>query len=385
MRVLLVVPSDEVVGGVASAVMNLAKDLKAKQHEVYFFHPANTVLIKKKTTRSGFPGFDLRLQMPIEERSPILTIPFFVLIFPLLLLQLVYVLWKYQIDILNIHYPINRFAYFALCRHLMRVSLITSVHGADVFPTGQLTRNNSRHFKFLFSSSDKIVTPSRRFSLDLSKVFPEYAAKTAFIHNCVDLAELETLGDGLSPLVEGSYLLCISAYKEQKAIDVLIDAIKCLDGQARSIKCVIVGSGPLRASLEERATGLGIRDKIEFHGGKSRNEVGRLLRDCLAFVLPSRFETFGIVILEAMAYRKPVIATAAGGIPEIVESGKNGVLVPVNDASELGAAIQSLLADESLRKSLAEEALHVLKTRFTKEHMGSSYEKLFLAARDVLA
>jgi glycosyltransferase involved in cell wall biosynthesis len=105
--------------------------------------------------------------------------------------------------------------------------------------------------------------------------------------------------------------------------------------------------------------------------------VIKLLRGCEIFVLPSRFETFGIAILEAMACKKPVVATTAGGMPEIVENGRNGILVAPDDPKALADALVTVLKDETLRANIAANGYSTVRERFRLEHTGTAYESLF--------
>lgn len=377
MRILLVVPQDEEIGGVASAVGNLAKYLRTQGHDVFFMHPAAAILLKRKTTRLGFPGFDLRLQMPIEERHPLIGICAFLVLFPMLLVQLVHVLLKHKIDVINVHYPVDRFVYLALCRRILPITLITSVHGADVFPDGRLIGRSSRRFRFLLASSDRIVAPSRQFQNDFLTAFPELSPKTIFIHNGVNLAEMKALDTNDTRYSSAPYVLCISGYKEQKAIDVLVRAFGEVHEKNPSIRLIVAGGGDLRPQLEALAISLGINEQIELLGPQGRAEVARLLRGCEVFVLPSRFETFGIAILEAMAHEKPIVATTVGGIPEIIENGKNGILVQPDNPSALAEAITLVLQNQDLKRSIAREGYVTVRKHFCSEHTGSAYEAVF--------
>jgi len=296
MRILLVVPQDEEIGGVASAVGNLARYLAGQGHQVFFFHPTSAIRIKRKTTKLGFPGFELRLQMPFGERHTAISLLAFVFLFPIVMCQLIWLIHRYRIQIINIHYPADFFVYFALCRRLLPVALVTSIHGAEVFPDGKPQSRNSRELRPILSSSDWIVAPSKRFQQDFLSVFPQFSAKSMVIHNGINLAEFDGPSAETLSGCQGSYVLCISAYKEQKAIDVLIRAFRLVLDKHPSLRLVLVGRGPLRESLEDLAISLGIQQQIDFLGVKARNEVAGLLRGCKVFVLPSRFETFGIVI-----------------------------------------------------------------------------------------
>src|SRR5207249_7590501 len=134
--------------------------------------------------------------------------------------------------------------------------------------------------------------------------------------------------------------------------DLLLRAFKHVQHTRPSIKLVLVGDGPLRKQLEHLASSLEIRDRVNFLGLQGRIEVRQLLHDCELFVLPSRSEPFGIAIIEAMACKKAVIATTAGGIPEIIENGKNGLLVEPDDPESLAEAIITVLKDQQLQAVL---------------------------------
>ncbi|WP_165066849.1 glycosyltransferase family 4 protein [Paludisphaera rhizosphaerae] len=111
------------------------------------------------------------------------------------------------------------------------------------------------------------------------------------------------------------------------------------------------------------------RARIELTGELSDDEVDRRLQRADLFVAPSLYESFGLIFLEAMRWGTPVLGTATGGIPEIVEDGRSGLLVPPEDPERLAAAIVNLLTDESLRCRLGEAGRRRVETRFTVEQM----------------
>jgi hypothetical protein len=125
-----------------------------------------------------------------------------------------------------------------------------------------------------------------------------------------------------------------------------------------------------------------VQDGIQFLGSIKRAQVAKLLRNCTTFVLPSRFETFGIAILEAMACKKPVVATTVGGIPEIIENGKNGILVEPDNPAVLAEALLTVLRDPGLQKTLANNGYATVHERFRSEKTGSTYEMAFAELLD---
>ena len=157
----------------------------------------------------------------------------------------------------------------------------------------------------------------------------------------------------------------------------LLRAFATIGQTARTLRLVLVGDGPLREEHEQLTNTLGLQDRVVFLGWRGRREVVQLLRDCDLFVLPSRSEPFGIVVAEALASRKAVVASAVGGIPEIIEDGVSGVLVTPDDPAALARAVLALLDDDARRDALGRAGHKRIVERFSHEATGSRYEDLF--------
>jgi len=157
----------------------------------------------------------------------------------------------------------------------------------------------------------------------------------------------------------------------------LLRAFALIHDEEPSLKLVLAGDGPLHRQLKELASDLKIADKVAFLGLQGRSQVANLFLGCELFVLPSRSEPFGIVLLEAMACKKPVVATTAGGIPEIVENGRDGILVPPDNDRALADALLTVFKNVRLQRKLAENGLAAVQARFRTEDTGLAYERLF--------
>ncbi len=138
----------------------------------------------------------------------------------------------------------------------------------------------------------------------------------------------------------------------QKALDVALEALAAVPG----VTLAIAGDGPERERLQTRARELGLGPRARFLGTVSRETVLRLFRAADASLLSSSWENFPHTVVEALAVGSPVIATAVGGVPEVVRDGENGLLVPPGDPAALTAAIRRFFGDEELRRRLAEAA-----------------------------
>jgi glycosyltransferase involved in cell wall biosynthesis len=148
--------------------------------------------------------------------------------------------------------------------------------------------------------------------------------------------------------MEGHVLAFAGRLGPQKGLDVALSALASVPG----VTLAIAGAGPDRRGLERRADELGLAGRVRFLGSLSRDGVLRLFRAADASLLPSSWENFPHTVVEALAVGTPVIATAVGGVPEVVRDGGNGLLVPAGDPDGLASAIARFFEDEELRRRL---------------------------------
>jgi glycosyltransferase involved in cell wall biosynthesis len=186
------------------------------------------------------------------------------------------------------------------------------------------------------------------------------------IHNAVDVTRFSAAPDhALRRTLTGNdrtpLVLTAARLHEQKGIDVLIEAVPGVP----DARFAIAGDGPERRRLEKLAADLGVEERVKFLG--SRSDVPALLRASDLFVLPSRYEGFPLVLLEAMAAEVAVVATRIAGVDELVVDGQNGALVEPGDSTALGLAIARLLADAERRKELASRGHELVLQRHTAE------------------
>ena len=145
----------------------------------------------------------------------------------------------------------------------------------------------------------------------------------------------------------------VAALAPHKAQAVLLRAVAMLPG-SENVRTFVVGEGSLRSDLERLARELGIEERVVFTG--FRSDALEFIRLCDVFVMSSHLEGLGTSIMDAQALGAPVVATRTGGIPELVEDGVTGLLVPPDSPSLLAAAIARMLGDATLRERCAREA-----------------------------
>jgi glycosyltransferase involved in cell wall biosynthesis len=154
-----------------------------------------------------------------------------------------------------------------------------------------------------------------------------------------------------------------------KGFDVLLAAV----AQVPGLYLWLAGEGALRAALRRRAAALGIEDRVRFLGW--RQDVGALLAAADMLVCSSRREPLGNTIIEAWAARKPVVACAASGPAELIDHDKTGLLVPIDDAAALAAAMRGLAQDKARAAALAEAGHTVFEAQFSEPRVVARYRE----------
>jgi glycosyltransferase involved in cell wall biosynthesis len=152
--------------------------------------------------------------------------------------------------------------------------------------------------------------------------------------------------------LDGQTLVFAGRLGPQKALGVALDALSEVDG----VSLLVAGDGPERPSLERRAAELGLAARVRFLGSVPRRRVLRLFHAADGSLLSSAWENYPHTVVEALAVGCPVIATAVGGVPEVVADGANGLLVPPGDPAALAAAISRFFGDSELRARLSAAA-----------------------------
>jgi glycosyltransferase involved in cell wall biosynthesis len=174
---------------------------------------------------------------------------------------------------------------------------------------------------------------------------------------------LETLGVPRDALVVGN----VAALTGHKDHSTLLEAAALVRTRLPQVWFVIVGDGELRGELERRRRALGLDDRVVFAG--FRDDLDRLIPAFSIFCLSSHMEGLGTSLLDAMAFSRPVVATAAGGIPEAVEDGVTGRLVPPRNPVALADALVEMLSDAGTLQAMGAEGRRRFEARFTADRM----------------
>lgn len=228
---------------------------------------------------------------------------------------------------------------------------------------------------------DRILSISRYTADQLKSLHSVDEARIAVVPLSLDRHFGMTPGDRH----DEPFFLVVSRLETEhryKGVNLVLQALAQLKASQRlhGWRCVVVGDGSDRPNLQAQAAEAGLDDVVEFRGHVSETQLTDLYARCGAFVLPSAGEGFGLVYLEAMAWQKPVIASASGAVPEVVDDGVTGLLVPHGDIAALAATLERIAADVGLRRALGSAGRQRSATTFAFERFSAAVGNLIASA-----
>ena len=276
------------------------------------------------------------------------------------LTQLKKIIKKEEIDILHAHVwnPAScRYAYMAA--RSTKTPLITTEH--DPF---RLSFIKNFFKKNSLKTAEKIITVSNQNAKVLKDLYPQFKDKVKVIHNGIDITwwqsqilrfttkDRQEIKENIFHCKENTLVLTsIAELHPRKGLKYLIQAMAVVVEKFSNIKLVIIGEGKQRGELESLVKKLHLEKHVALIG--RQKQIPSLLKSSDIFVLPSVREAFGLVNAEAMSTGLPIVATKAGGIPEIVEDSKTGVLVEAENSKALAKAIIEMVNAPAKREDFA--------------------------------
>lgn len=297
--------------------------------------------------------------------------------------QLQKILKKEGADLLHLHLwnpGACRYAFWAGAKN--GAHIVTTEH--DPFPLKGLKKNFK---KKTLNKTVHTITVSEANYRQMLNWYPELKSSMSVIHNGIDLEVFEKelmhfttqenqkiRGQIFGAELYDKVILTIAALHPRKGLKFLLKAMREIIEQKNSTKLVIIGEGPEKKDLMKLAEKLKIAKNVKFLG--HQENIPKILKSSDLFVLPSVKEAFGLVLLEAMAAQVPIVATNVGGIPEIVEDKKDGLLVEPRDAEALAKAILTLLNNKALREKMAFLGHHKVK-QFDIRNMVEKTKKVY--------
>lgn len=226
-----------------------------------------------------------------------------------------------------------------------------------------------RHASFVVCISD--FARSQLMALSDPEAWP----KLPVIHVGIPIEQFTPLNGG--PPESGPEILCIGRLVPEKGQAVLIEAAARLAAGGSPVKVTFAGEGAQRAELEGLAERLGVGASVSFRGAVGQEELRSLYEEASVFCLPSFSEGVPVVLMEAMAMGLPVVSTTITGIPELIEDGLSGLLVPPGRPDLLAGALDRLFGDDALRCELGSRGREKVVAEFNSEASAAQLHALF--------
>jgi glycosyltransferase involved in cell wall biosynthesis len=279
------------------------------------------------------------------------------------------------IDLIHAHAPLPCGHAASLLARELNIPFVVTVHGLDADFTNQVHGRAGewcrRMTRYIFRSASRVICISEAVR---QKVLESAGGNcpTSVVYNGVDPNIFAPANEPGSPKI-----LSVGNLIPIKGHELLLRAIAMIQSRIPEVSCDIIGEGPELKRLQALATELNIADKVQFPGRKDHDSVAEALRQCMIFALPSRYEALGCVYLEAMSAAKPVIACRGQGIAEVIEHGKNGWLIGVDDVEELAHALVTLFEDAELRNRMRLAARRTILKSLTLQHQARRLSDIY--------
>jgi glycogen(starch) synthase len=348
-----------VVGGLAAHVDGLSRALARAGHEVVVLtlhHPdapddsvvEGVRVLRAHTDLPWLPDSDFLARMSSANHK---------------LVQLIATLDGWRPDVVHAHDWLAAWAGDDL-RAVWGVPLVATIHATERgrhgggVPPGQPSAINSVEWWLTFQAAT-VITCSRYMRDEVLGAFQLPADKVRVVPNGVDASVWAPAnGDhrgGGAPLV-----VAWGRVQYEKGFQTLVSALPGLRYRHPDLQVVIAGRGTFLGELEAIAQGLGVDHMVQFPGFVPDDELRDLLHTCRCAVIPSLYEPFGIVALEALAAGAPLVAAASGGLAEVLDGTGAGLLYPPGDAGALATALTRMLDEPGLAAASQEAGAHLV-------------------------
>lgn len=370
-------------GGSGVVASELAVALAAAGDEVHVLSSAPPPRLQQMTDEAAATGDSpaqaggVRFHLVEAPSYPVFEHPSYTLA---LLGGLVEIARRGGLDVIHAHYALPHGVAGVLAQQILDVetapAVVVTCHGTDVSPVG----NHPAYApatRFALEQATAVTAVSRslqaRIATDIG-----VSRGVEVIPNFVDVHRFGPRPQAAS----ASRVATVIHVSNFRPIKRPLDVVEIFSGIRRHLSCrlVMVGDGPQRAAAEARCRDLGIDRWVSWTGNVRR--VEEHLREADLLLLPSEEESFGVAALEAMSCEVPVVASAVGGVPEVVEDGRTGLLFPRRDLQGMIDGACRILADRELALRLGRAGRQRVLGRFTPEVVVPGYRDLYRRAME---
>ncbi|UAT29239.1 N-acetyl-alpha-D-glucosaminyl L-malate synthase BshA [Bacillus badius] len=358
------------VGGSGVVASELGKLLAEKGHEIHFITTGRPFRLNRM-----YPNIYFH-QVDVNQYSVFQYPPYEIA----LANKIAEIIKREELDILHVHYAIPHAVCAILGRQIARssIKIVTTLHGTDITVLGH-DPSLSAAIRFGIEESDAVTAVSHALiSQTMDVIYPK--KKIQPIYNFIDERVYrkrpanDRLRQELGIADEDKVIMHVSNFRSVKRVPDVVRVFKRVR-EKMPAKLLLVGDGPEMTIVCKLVSELQLEGSVLFLGKQDNLEELYALSDLL--LLLSEKESFGLVLLEAMACGVPCIGTNVGGIPEVIEHGRNGFISELGDIESMTAQALQLLTDEEFYQKASEQALKTVQTRFDSQKIVHEYETLY--------
>lgn len=357
------------VGGSGIIATELGKQLAEKGHEIHFitssipfrlntYHP-NIHFHEVEVNQYAvfkYPPYDLTLASKIAEVAE-----------------------RENLDIIHAHYALPHAVCAYLAKQMLKrnIGIVTTLHGTDITVLGY-DPSLKDLIRFAIESSDRVTAVSSALAAETYDLIkPEKKIET--IYNFIDervylKKNTAAIKEKHGILPDEKVVIHVSNFRKVKRVQDVIRVFRNIAGKTKA-KLLLVGDGPEKSTACELIRKYGLEDQVLMLGNQDRVEDLYSISDLK--LLLSEKESFGLVLLEAMACGVPCIGTNIGGIPEVIKNNVSGFLVDVGDVTAATARAMSILEDEQLSNRFTKAAIEMLENEFSSKKIVSQHEQIY--------
>ncbi|ABS74423.1 MULTISPECIES: N-acetyl-alpha-D-glucosaminyl L-malate synthase BshA [Bacillus] len=357
------------VGGSGIIATELGKLLAEKGHQVHFitssipfrlntYHP-NIHFHEVEVNQYAvfkYPPYDLTLASKIAEVAA-----------------------RENLDIIHAHYALPHAVCAYLAKQMLKrdIGIVTTLHGTDITVLGY-DPSLKDLIRFAIEASDRVTAVSTALAgetYDLIKPDKKIETIYNFIDERVYLKKnTESIKEKHGILPDEKVVIHVSNFRKVKRVKDVIRVFRNIAANTKA-KLLLVGDGPEKCVAWQLVEKYGLQDQVLLLGNQDRVEELYSISDLK--LLLSEKESFGLVLLEAMACGVPCIGTNIGGIPEVIKDQVSGFLVEVGDIQAASEKALAVLEDTQLSKRLTDHALKMVETAFSSQRIVSQYERIY--------
>lgn len=287
-----------------------------------------------------------------------------------------------EFDLIHAHVALpDGYAAYMLSQEI-GIPYVLTVHGQDLQKTVQMSSDCKNQVGFTLENASKVIYVSSKLKKLKAETFPDVSVNEVIIPNGISqkwlTAEKQKKGTAAYFAGNGPKLLSVSNLYFEKGIQDNIVAVSKLIEEYPDLQYIVVGDGPEREKLEGLSKKLGVESNVVFKGAFKPDQVLEIMNECDVFSLPSFNEAFGIVYIEAMACKKPVIGCLGEGPEDYIKSGLNGFLIEPRDTEGLTGILKQLFQNPSERLQVAENARVLVENDYNWNNAAKQIKDVYL-------